>query len=65
MMLLEGPARFMLELIRVEPAVLVGHLGKLEVNMSLSMILGLVIFAGGVIFWLSVSLANKRQPQVG
>ncbi len=43
LLLLEGPTRFILELLRVEPAVL----GP----MSLSMILGLLLFATGVALW--------------
>jgi phosphatidylglycerol:prolipoprotein diacylglycerol transferase len=53
MMMLEGPARFLLEMIRVEPAV-VGR-------MSLSMLLGLVVFAAGVIMWCAIG-ATKKAP---
>jgi prolipoprotein diacylglyceryltransferase len=41
--MLEGPSRFLLELLRVEPPVL----GP----MSLSMVLGVVLFAAGVVMW--------------
>jgi phosphatidylglycerol:prolipoprotein diacylglycerol transferase len=43
MMILEGPARFVLESLRSEPAVL----GRL----SYSMVIGLIVFAGGLILW--------------
>jgi phosphatidylglycerol:prolipoprotein diacylglycerol transferase len=55
MMLLEGPSRFLLELIRVEPPV-IG-------NMSLSMVLGLAIFVAGIVFWICLGgkpLKNQR-----
>ncbi len=43
LLILEGPTRFLLELLRVEPPVL----GP----MSLSMVLGIGLFAGGVLLW--------------
>jgi phosphatidylglycerol:prolipoprotein diacylglycerol transferase len=43
LLMLEGPSRFLLELLRVEPPVL----GP----MSLSMVLGVVLFAAGVVMW--------------
>jgi len=43
MMVLEGATRFLLEMLRTEPPV-VGRL-------SLSMIIGLVLVAGGVVLW--------------
>jgi phosphatidylglycerol:prolipoprotein diacylglycerol transferase len=47
MMILEGIARYVLELVRVEPAVMyVGPYG-----MSLSMVLGLIISAAGIGLW--------------
>jgi phosphatidylglycerol:prolipoprotein diacylglycerol transferase len=64
MLLLEGPSRFLLEMIRVEPAVYVHHFGSFEVSMSLSMILGLANFIAGVILWFAVGVgkAKERQP---
>jgi phosphatidylglycerol---prolipoprotein diacylglyceryl transferase len=59
MMILEGPSRFILELIRVEPPVVVGHWAGIPVNMSLSMVLGLVVFLAGVVMWLALS---RRKP---
>jgi phosphatidylglycerol:prolipoprotein diacylglycerol transferase len=46
LLLLEGPTRFILELLRVEPPVL----GP----MSLSMVLGLALFAVGVVLWFAL-----------
>ena len=43
LLILEGPTRFILELLRVEPPV--------WGPMSLSMVLGLGLFAGGVLLW--------------
>ena len=43
MMMVEGPSRYLLELLRVEPPIL----GP----MSLSMVLGIGIFVGGVALW--------------
>ncbi len=53
LLLLEGPTRFLLELLRVEPPVL----GP----MSLSMVLGLVLFAAGAALWFA--LAPPRDPR--
>jgi phosphatidylglycerol:prolipoprotein diacylglycerol transferase len=49
--MLEGPSRFLLEMLRVEPPVL----GQ----MSLSMVIGLGIFAVGVVLWFSLAPAKK------
>jgi phosphatidylglycerol---prolipoprotein diacylglyceryl transferase len=54
LMLLEGPARFILELIRVEPAVLIGKFAGISVDMSLSMVLGLLVFAAGAVMWVAL-----------
>jgi len=43
MLMLEGPTRYILEMLRVEPPVIS--------NMSLSMVLGIVLFVVGVILW--------------
>jgi phosphatidylglycerol---prolipoprotein diacylglyceryl transferase len=62
MLILEGIARFILELIRVEPPVWVLHLHGQSYGMSLSMILGLSIAVAGVILWFDLPL--HRQPAV-
>jgi phosphatidylglycerol:prolipoprotein diacylglycerol transferase len=57
MLILEGPTRFLLELLRVEPPVIT----PLGLPMSLSMVLGLVLFAMGVVLWVTLGLANRRR----
>jgi phosphatidylglycerol:prolipoprotein diacylglycerol transferase len=52
MLMLEGPSRFLLEMLRVEPPV-VG-------NLSLSMVIGLILFVVGVILW--VGLGKVKDP---
>jgi phosphatidylglycerol:prolipoprotein diacylglycerol transferase len=54
MLMLEGPSRFLLEMLRVEPAVL----GP----MSLSMVIGLVLFPVGVILWFVFAPTRNEQP---
>lgn len=54
MMIVEGPSRFLLEMLRVEPPVL----GP----MSLSMVLGIGIFVAGVVLWIVMGkLDGKRE----
>jgi phosphatidylglycerol:prolipoprotein diacylglycerol transferase len=57
MLMLEGSTRFILELLRVEPAV--------EGNFSLSMILGIGLAALGVLLWVVLGLLNRptRDPR--
>ena len=52
-LMLDGSTRYLLELLRVEPAVL----GP----MSLSMVLGLVLFAVGVVLWFVLGPARNRR----
>lgn len=62
MLMLEGPTRFILEMLRVEPAV-IGH-GTDSLTflpaMSISMILGAIIFVAGVFMWLGLGLFGPR-----
>ena len=51
LLMLEGPTRFLLELLRVEPPV--------WGPMSLSMVLGLILFAGGVLLWFLLGLPAR------
>src|SRR5439155_17605793 len=51
MMILEGLARYSLELVRVEPPVNPAWFG----SMSLSMVLGIAISAVGVVLWFAFS----------
>lgn len=61
MMLMEGVARFTLETLRVEPAVT--HVGGYA--WSISMVLGASLFAGGIVFWIVLSLyRRRREPAV-
>jgi phosphatidylglycerol:prolipoprotein diacylglycerol transferase len=53
MLILEGPTRFLLEMLRVEPPVL----GQ----MSLSMVIGLVLFVIGILLWFGLGAARDRQ----
>ena len=53
LLLLEGPTRFLLELLRVEPPVL----GP----MSLSMVLGLLLLAAGAALWFSFGPPRQRS----
>jgi prolipoprotein diacylglyceryltransferase len=64
MLVLEGMTRFILEMLRVEPAVLGSGTGTLTFlpEMSYSMVLGALIFVAGVIMW--TGLALRRGPVV-
>ena len=56
LLLLEGPTRFLLELLRTEPPV--WH------SLSLSMLLGVGLFAGGVVLWFALGLRPGRPAQI-
>jgi len=51
MLMLEGPTRYLLEMLRVEPPVL----GP----MSLSMVIGLILFAIGVVLWFAFGTSRE------
>jgi phosphatidylglycerol:prolipoprotein diacylglycerol transferase len=57
MLMLEGPTRFLLEMLRVEPPVL----GK----MSLSMVIGLIVFVVGVVLWFTFNSATSPRKRLG
>ena len=63
MMMLEGFARYVLELIRVEPAVMTVKMFGQEYGMSISMILGLGVVVAGAIMWIALSkrLAGRES----
>jgi phosphatidylglycerol:prolipoprotein diacylglycerol transferase len=63
MLMLEGPARFVLELIRVEPAVLTGRVAGIPVNMSLSMVLGLMLPVAGVVMWVAAGWKKSASER--
>jgi phosphatidylglycerol:prolipoprotein diacylglycerol transferase len=54
MLMLEGPSRFLLEMLRVEPPVL----GP----MSLSMVIGLVLLVIGIILWFALASVKDKTP---
>jgi phosphatidylglycerol:prolipoprotein diacylglycerol transferase len=57
MLMLEGPTRFLLEMLRVEPPV-IG-------NLSLSMVIGVVLFVIGVVLWFGLGhKAGEPAPLV-
>jgi phosphatidylglycerol:prolipoprotein diacylglycerol transferase len=57
MMILEGGTRYLLELLRAEPL----QVGPL----TLSMAIGIALFAGGIIAWLLFGWANRSTPEPG
>ena len=54
MLMLEGPTRFILEMLRVEPPIL----GP----MSLSMVIGLILFVIGVVLWFAFGSVKEQSP---
>jgi phosphatidylglycerol:prolipoprotein diacylglycerol transferase len=56
MLMLEGPTRFMLETLRVEPPVNPHLFGP----MSLSMVIGLTLFVIGILLWFTFGEARDR-----
>ncbi|MEA2707655.1 MAG: phosphatidylglycerol---prolipoprotein diacylglyceryl transferase [Phycisphaerales bacterium] len=56
MLMLEGPTRFILEMLRAEPAV-----GAPGLNWSLSMYIGVILFAAGVIMWFAMGYLDERR----
>jgi phosphatidylglycerol:prolipoprotein diacylglycerol transferase len=59
MMILEGFARYVLEMIRVEPSVVTLHIGNQSYGLSISMIMGLGIIVAGFAMW--ILLARGRS----
>ena len=57
MLMLEGPSRFLLEMLRVEPPVI----GLL----SLSMVIGLILLPIGILLWFVFSPIKKDLPGFG
>ena len=58
MLMLEGPTRFVLEMLRSEPAV-----GVRGLNWSLSMYIGVILFIAGVIMWFAMGYLDERKPE--
>ena len=61
MLMLEGPARYILEMLRVEPAVLTIRWHDQIYGLSISMILALGIFVVGIVMW---NLLVRRSQKV-
>jgi phosphatidylglycerol:prolipoprotein diacylglycerol transferase len=61
MMMLEGVARYVLELIRVEPSVWTVKVFGQEYGMSISMIMGAGVVAAGVVMWVLLSRRGKVE----
>jgi phosphatidylglycerol:prolipoprotein diacylglycerol transferase len=57
MLMLEGPSRFLLEMLRVEPPV-IG-------SMSLSMVIGLILLPIGILLWFVFSPPKRDLPGFG
>ena len=57
MLMLEGPTRFILEMLRSEPAV-----GISGLNWSISMYIGVALFAAGVVMWFTMGYLAERRP---
>jgi phosphatidylglycerol:prolipoprotein diacylglycerol transferase len=55
MMILKGATRFLLEMIRAEPAVLG--------NLSFSMVVSIPLFLGGVVMWYVVGKLDRSRPK--
>ena len=65
MMMLEGFARYVLELIRVEPSVATIRVFGQEYGMSVSMILGLIVILAGAVMWAALGvIAQPRRPSL-
>jgi phosphatidylglycerol---prolipoprotein diacylglyceryl transferase len=64
MLMLEGSARYVLELIRVEPSVVTIHFDGQSYGLSISMVLGAAIVIAGFVMWkcLALSGANRIFP---
>ena len=59
MLMLEGPTRFILEMLRSEPVV-----GKAALNWSFSMYIGVGLFIAGVVMWLAMGYVDRRERGV-
>jgi phosphatidylglycerol:prolipoprotein diacylglycerol transferase len=61
MLMLEGISRYLLEMIRVEPSVLTVPWRGQTYGLSISMILGLVVFIGGIVMWNLLGRKSRRD----
>ncbi len=60
MLMLEGPTRYILELLRVEPPVNPRLFG----SMSLSMVIGIGLFVIGIVLWFAFGAVKDRDAEV-
>jgi phosphatidylglycerol:prolipoprotein diacylglycerol transferase len=58
MLMLEGPTRFVLEMLRSEPTV-----GVRGLHWSLSMYIGVILFIAGIIMWFAMGYLEERRPE--
>lgn len=58
MLMLEGPTRFILEMLRSEPAV-----GAPGLNWSLSMYIGVLLFVAGIVMWFAMGYFDDRRRE--
>lgn len=65
MLMLEGFARYVLELIRVEPSVATLRFGGQSYGLSISMILGLAIVVAGFIMWNIIGRGERGTRLAG
>lgn len=56
MLMLEGPTRFILEMLRSEPAV-----GVAGLNWSFSMYIGVILFVAGIVMWFAMGYFDARR----
>jgi phosphatidylglycerol:prolipoprotein diacylglycerol transferase len=64
MMMLEGPARFLLEAVRAEPAVTHVTVAGRTLGLSYSMVLGVGVFVAGVVLWVVMGVVARRRGGV-
>jgi phosphatidylglycerol:prolipoprotein diacylglycerol transferase len=65
MLMLEGLARYILEMIRVEPSVLKLHWHGQIFGFSISMILGALVFFAGIVMWNVLGIASQSPDGPG
>jgi phosphatidylglycerol:prolipoprotein diacylglycerol transferase len=62
MLILEGPSRYLLEMLRVEPTVLTVRVLGYLIPMSLSMVIGLILLVIGVVLWIALGTVKEKSP---
>jgi phosphatidylglycerol---prolipoprotein diacylglyceryl transferase len=64
MLILEGFARYVLEMIRVEPTVATVHIHAQAYGLSISMILGAIVVVAGIIMWKLIGRLSATAAQL-